>query len=1101
MPCAPLRILCNEQNLIRTAGLTPSSVKPADNTVLVVPAARSGTGSVTLTGSYTGSEDATLDIQILDDTPETRLGSTPVLAGAGTGTLTDVTATGGFTPQALTVELKDAGVPLGYAAVNFEGVKLVAAAGGVLGNDIHIHVDAGIESSPPGLVFTATAYSLLVDIQTGQGGPTTGFVGSGFDWGQPALGDDGVIPASAPRVAFGDDTSVVYTAYKQWAAGAWSYYLVPALVRPVPKGTAVMFVTGGRTVTITDSPDSPPTVETYTGIETVYDLLSKIREGSALVTVEGIVANDRTPSGQAARELLTRTDAHVEPSTGTGSRYATGFSSAYSEPGASTELVTVRCYAVTGRDHPLAHLGAERWTVSGSLAGALADAVSGVPYVTNKWGFVIPQRLPPGVDTPRGGISAAVGYAPRSGIEVEPPICVVGMLLGPAASDQTVTFTYRTRRTDLCACDGMDVPNLSGECLGTFGSGGDVSMSYSADARSRLEDLYDWAGDLAANVTQYLQGYMANGVPDDLAPAGTSTYSESRNSATSVPGVASIANSGAAVGYVNTALDGGLVYAQFSSFGLPADFQDLVDAFEKGIQAIDELDSGALKNAGWTKWDLALAAASADLSSTSPGDRYATVATDKYKIMIRKALAYAGISPMGKSDANTLKSGDGCWRDTGAAAWWVAETGGYAPVFSNEPYWSSRQSGNEGKFYSTKEFAFQINVACTQRLEDGDQVTISINDSAWPSTYQVGDEITLPVVAAGDLYLAGGQNANTVQIWNVRGSVSGPLANYTLDTAAPSAYSASGLGFQINKGGIGFVIGDKFIFAIEGGHFVWRVNAGAWNVDSPPLDITGSQTPLYTGLSVTFTAGEAPSFAAGDTYSFRILQPRAASNLQAPGPESWQWVADDQAIDVDLGSSQSIANLAIALHTLPAGCTITVEGSISGGSPFADWTETLTRVEGPIYKELAAVRTARYLRVTLNDAPNATIGWLFAGAPITTTLSADLSLSRAWKIDRGAGGLYQGGRYLGKAVAGEIEWTEGSLPESDVTALQAMLDWVKSHDDEPIIIVPNVTRPAEAFLGRVAVDEVEFPDVFMYGPNSGKARRHETRFPVAGAWS
>jgi methyl coenzyme M reductase subunit D len=49
--------------------------------------------------------------------------------------------------------------------------------------------------------------------------------------------------------------------------------------------------------------------------------------------------------------------------------------------------------------------------------------------------------------------------------------------------------------------------------------------------------------------------------------------------------------------------------------------------------------------------------------------------------------------------------------------------------------------------------------------------------------------------------------------------------------------------------------------------------------------------------------------------------------------------------------------------------------------------------------------------------------------------------------------------------------------------------------------VPNVTRPAEAFLGRVAVDEVEFPDVFMYGPNSGKARRHETRFPVAGAWS
>ena len=64
-----------------------------------------------------------------------------------------------------------------------------------------------------------------------------------------------------------------------------------------------------------------------------------------------------------------------------------------------------------------------------------------------------------------------------------------------------------------------------------------------------------------------------------------------------------------------------------------------------------------------------------------------------------------------------------------------------------------------------------------------------------------------------------------------------------------------------------------------------------------------------------------------------------------------------------------------------------------------------------------------------------------------------------------------------------------------------MLDWVKSHDDEPIIVVPNYTRPTEAFLGRPAADEVEFEDVFRYGPNAGKARRHSTRIPIAGVWS
>lgn len=219
---AQLRILCNEQNLIRTAVLlTPSSVAPADNTVLETPAARTGTAGVTLTGSYTGSEDATIDIEILDDTADVERASIPVLTGQGSETLTGITASG-FSAQSVVVELKDAGIPVLAAGLDFEGVKIVSRQTGADGNDISININAGIEDSPQGLTFSATDYSLLTALAAGVGSPTTGLAGPGYDWGQPPLGEDGVIPAGAPRVAFGDDTSAIYTAYKVYVDGAWS---------------------------------------------------------------------------------------------------------------------------------------------------------------------------------------------------------------------------------------------------------------------------------------------------------------------------------------------------------------------------------------------------------------------------------------------------------------------------------------------------------------------------------------------------------------------------------------------------------------------------------------------------------------------------------------------------------------------------------------------------------------------------------------------------------------------------------------------------------------------------------------------------------------
>lgn len=1071
---AQLRILCNSQNLIRSALLAASSVAPAVNAVIPDrTTSRTGTGSVQLTGEYTGAEDATIDIEILDTTADVTRASTPILRGVGSGTLDNITATA-FAAQDVTVTLKDAGIPIVSAALAIEGVDLVAVKIGADGNDVHLNVDAS------GLVFTATNYSLIAGLPLGAGGPNAPVSGSANDFGNASVGADGLIPADAPRIAFGDDTGAVYTAYKKFANGAWSYYFVPALLRAIPAGTVVKAVTGSRTVTLTDDSDSPPTVETYTGIVTVYDLLSQIRDSSAIVTVDGVVAKDRTPPGQASRELLLRTDAHAEPSSGSGSRYAQGFESAFAATDAGTKAVIARCYAVNGRDHPLAHLGSERWEVRDTLLGALSDAVTGEAYLGPDFGFLIPRRLPPGYGTAKGKYSVtAIEYASRSGGETAPPICIDLAPLGSDPVDQTITLTYRARPSGDCLCDSLPTPHWSGHCLGTVLDGG-TGVSYQADTIARLVALRTWLAET-----------MRDNSSLDTTGSGGYIGAQDAFLAASV-GVQQVIGMTAGFAAALTGLTPGL------------SLKEVCDRFAAVAVEMDPLEGGSpsLRTSGFGAWDTAVTELQDDVAAfltTSSGIMF-SIPSDRYTTRLEQVRMTAGL-PLGEADASILESGDGCWRDVGDAYWWEvvgSVGGGYAPAFSNVAYYSSRRASVKDRYFSTHEFGFGIKIKCDGDLKPGDKITLAIGDAAWPATYQVGDELTLPIVAARDAYLAGGQDGTTVQTWNVNGSLAGALPPYVLDTSAPTAYSSGGLGFQITPGAIGFALGDRFSFAIEGGHFKWRLNGGAWNVDSPPLDIPDGAALLYDGLSATFTPGAAPSFAAGDVFSYAIKQPRAPSNIQTPGIEAWQWMDDDQSIVCDLGSSQTFANLAIALHTIPEGATITVEGGTAPG--VYTLAETLPWRAGAMVAELSPTWTARYLRVTLSDAPDATIGWLYAGNALTTELSADMTLSRAYRIARGDGGLYQGGRFLAKAVSGEIEWTEGALPESDVAALQAVIEYVKENDDEPLIVVPNITRPEDALLARIAADEVEFPDISLYGANAGAARRHSTRIPLTGVW-
>lgn len=1102
MTGSPQRFLANNRNLLREAILTPSSVLPVSNKVLSLLRARAGSAQVTLTGTYTGFEEATYDVEILDDDIDIGLASAPVFTGAGSGTLENIGATG-LAAQEFAVELGDAGIPAVAAGVDFEGVKLAARASGAAGNLVRISID----SSP--LVFTPQNWSLLADLNAGDGSSTSsGLDGPQYDFDTPVLGVDGQIPASstdnalgaglAHRIAFGGDTANIYLQYKVYADGKWSYFFVPELRNDVKAGAKVNFVTDGRTIEVTDG----ATTRTYTDIVTLFDALDAFKlDASGLIDVVGVIANDRSPTGQAARELQTKTDAHAEASSGSGSKAATGFEGVTVAPDAPTELVIAECFAANSADAIGAGVGHEFWKVKGTVSGELGTAITGEPFVGPKWGFTIPERLPGNSGSAKGKFTVvSFTLGPRSEGDPSPVfVCPVGLKLGPGAIDQSVTLIYTKRPDGSCLCDDMPVPDLDGPCLGTLGEGG--SVSYSAAAITRLKDLYDWAGALAAAVTSYVQGKDFTGIPDQAFSGWIQTALEPFNSKGASGTFTSLINTGGG----QTLASNPPVDTGYADVALPANFQDIIDFYEKGLALIDEVTDTTLLADGFTQWDVALQEFKDDLDTSTLsglGNRLATIAGDKYKLLVRQALAYAGVSYLGKSNASGVGSGDGCWQDYGDPFYWEvvgSVNGKYAPAFNNHPYYSS-QFGADGKTYrSTKEFALQVNEKCPERLREGDTIVLQINDAATAGTYQTSDTLTLPIIAAQALYMAGGQDGDGVQKWYVSGSVVGALAQFTYNPAAPAPYGNGGLSFELVAGGIPFQKYDTFRFSIEGGHYRWRKNGGAWSSSSPPDDIPAGAFLLDSGLSLEFITGAAPSFIADDVFSFKALQPWAVSNLRTPGAPLWKWsdASPGPTLEGDLGAAEQI-DMALFLHTLPEGASIVLEGGVSVG--VYTWSETITWRPLAAWKEID--RVARYVRLTLSDATNGSVQWGWLGIPVTSERTADFNLRRAYKMGRSdSGGLIQGGRFLGKTVSGDASWSEGALTEADVADFSDMLDWIKEQGDEPIVVIPQVTRTDEPVLfALIDSDEVDFPDVHGYQPQAGRQRNLSATLPLAGVW-
>ena len=679
-------------------------------------------------------------------------------------------------------------------------------------------------------------------------------------------------------------------------------------------------------------------------------------------------------------------------------------------------------------------IGAERWSVVGDVSGTLAVATTGIPYDSAAARFTVPAIDPAAVGSGEWDFKYD-SVARDEGVGV-PSVCIRPFKFGRNAKARTVTFRYQRRPPADCKCSDMPAIRVSDECLGIFDEGVDMPPL----VKERLVSLMEWrSGFLGTNIG------LAEG---------------------ELPNSAQVVSDGGDVRLVNNCIGNVLVPA-------------LIEVHE---------NSDAL-----AAWDAAVVLFKADWASYSAMAQTAGNAStlgdtlnQKYEAKMDVCRAKAGIYPK-KSDSSGGDAG-GCWTDHGGTHWWADVSGYYLPAFSNEAYISSRRNTDTGEAYSTMEFGFGFVVACPERLKEGDTLTITIIQVDGERPYQVGDEAVLQTIAAGPAWLAGGVDGTDVQTWRVVGSASGTLPDYLVPTdgTAVPVYAQVGVELQLAPGGIPFVLGDVFSLAIEAGQYRWRRDGGAW---SALTDIPASGADvLADGLTVHFDAGAAPSFAPGDAYGFDVHQPWAVSHVRDALASMWGWAGSDATMVIDLGSVQDLGAVALARYKLPEGATVSVELSDDA----VTWAAPLAMDVSRAVSVRFGVLQARYVRVSVVDAPGGSIGWIWAGQPLATDHHASTcQRRRRWAVGRGSG-INPAGLYAGVGDGWSLAWALGNemrsvLLENDVQQLIALLDWAQN-TDEPLLFAPSFLTPNDASLVRFGNDALDVDDKHQFQPNGVEHR-------------
>jgi len=845
------------------AAVTASSVRPSA-AIESISAQRAGGGRLLLEGSYTGHEAAQVQIEIAAGGQSVRA-SAPQFTGVGNGTLEIKSVAADAPLQEWTLTCADLGIATQHARLDIQGVCLRARAAGAAGNTIRITVTERLHAEKT-LWALPEAWAASTESQAGEQ----------WNFGALPLSPKGEVPEDAPRLRFGLDPQV-YRQWREYKDGAWHFGFSPALVRDIPAGALVHAITGGYEVLIEDTASGVQEMygDTAAGqlpIVTLYDLLGALA-ASALLEVVGVATADRAIGGMAAIDLPLRTSAWLLGVAGDKAPQQISVPAA-----APTQTITVQCVNAD-------RVGAERWSVKGTVSGEQAPATTAEEYSSAALTFTIPRRKP--LQQEKGAWGFTFEPAARDEDEGLPSVCIRPFVFGVNATPKSLTFRYSQRPPAECNCADMPTPIIPMRYLGYE----DEMSIDDPNLKARLDALYEWRRTFTRQNTAISAASSGSTVVDGGRPGGyrftlsaMSTEGTLRQSTTltstqlfdsaqeavdagraaleaggSVPAgtvaTATITIGGAQV-TVGPIYTNGTYGLQTSSVEMPLYAGQTVTsqqqteipattvdynwplrylAFHRDLDIMEAGCSIALtclfqiydSPEALALWDALWEDIKADLQAVLPAQEDLKKDAHVHARFTDRWQAEAdcvllAAGILPKSDANI--SAGGCWRDAGDAMWWRETSGQYLPAFTNEAYISSRRDPDTGKPYSTQEFGFGLVVACPERLKEGDTIHITIDAQEGARPYQVGDEFTVQTVAAAPAFLAGGVDGTDEQTWSVAGSTSGALPDLIVPTtgSGQADYTAAGVTARLALGGISHALGDQFTFAVEAGQWRWR---------------------------------------------------------------------------------------------------------------------------------------------------------------------------------------------------------------------------------------------------------------------------------------
>lgn len=1090
------QLIANNTNVLIDSVVVASSVTPSTE-ITRTAINRAGTGLVELSGLYTGHVSADYDVEIIAGEGNGRA-SAPVFSGVGSGSIT--VAAADLPAQDVTITLLTPPYP-GATAEARIGADIVRAAGaGALGNLISITVDRS------GLSFAESGSSTLESVAEGVEELT------GYKWDIPGVvcSTDlkGNVPADAPRVRLGSDPTI-YRIIKDSRSGTMKTILSPAAVRAVPAGVKIWIVTGTYTVAVNDGTDT----EIYTNLITGYDLLSALLT-SAIVQPAYIPVPVATAGGNASVDLPLVTG-------------STALLTDSSSAGVRPDAIVARATAVADTIR-IQSRGNGAWSVSSAAGTVYPDAFEGQQYApaASPVMLTIPARPQPDTATSTQPVFLAdKTFATREADTVLPLLCIEG-LLGVNASPKTITATYAKRPIAAdCPCP-TGSAYFSKTCLGlinTVTEEGDMSLDPAY--QTRLMALYEWqksfvGANAAISGSELYDRYqvwyntqVTVGIDSDWVSASgvafpfiiTDTAESALNPLFSNSALGHIYPTPLVIDYdlmtsihdqilaahplveydgvaalvVNIKVTGGSGYLLDA-----ADLklcQSVVSVAASTLELVYASTAGA---AAWDTWFTEIQSSLSVLLST--GKLSVDVAPSellaRYQAGADYVLAIAGIVP-GKSDTPTGSTG--CWEDNEAEYWWLLSDG-YAPAFTGVEYYSTRA----GTFENSQEFGFMIKCGCPDTLLEGDQLTIQIGANLAALVWSSNEFLEITTIPTTPLFLAGGKDPDNSETWSVAAKDS---SNATLPAAAfdetNRSYSSSGLEFTIAPGGIPFNVGDRFSFTVEGGTFKWRKDAGVWSAATNIAD----NTLLDSGLYVSFLAGAAPSFFAGDSYSFRADQTSAATGLLKPDNGMWSWPAATGTITLTMPEARSVSHLAV-LHSLSADTALAVDYWDTPTGAFKPLVWASGVVRDYLHVVTGASITTTAIRITA-DNPGA-IRWLWAGVPFQPLHSAAVRIRNMFDLSRAK----QAGSasVMGRGQGATIDWSV--MEPADADKLLDMVTYIKTNGDLPVVFIPQLLHPEEAICCRLADDGLELTDIFEFQPDDTNKRVLSASMELTPEW-